>query len=80
MTRVLIHPLIGFVVTNFEGHWPVGTAAIAYGRDREEAKRVLRAKLREQGLGKDDPDQWTLEPITPAPAEATAYVVLNGDY
>ena len=72
--------MIGFVVTDFKGNYPVGTAAIAYGHDREDAKRVLQAVLRERGLGRDNPDDWTLTPITPLPEISTAYVVLDGDY
>lgn len=72
--------LIGFVVTEFQGHYPVGTAAIVYAYDREHAKRVLRETLLEQGLGRDNPDEWTLEPVTPAPASPRARVILNGDY
>lgn len=72
--------LIGFLVTSFEGHYPVGTAAIVYGYDREHAKRVLLAELLPQGLGRDNPDEWTIEPVTPAPATPRARVILNGDY
>lgn len=72
--------LTGFLVTNFEGHWPVGTAAIVYAHDREEAKRGLKVELNAQGLGRDNPDDWTLEPITPVPAVPCVRIVLNGDY
>lgn len=73
-------PLIGFVVTDFKGVWPVGTAAIVYAAGREQAKRLLLEELRKQGLGQDNPDHWTLEPITPIPDAPRAVVVLNGDY
>jgi hypothetical protein len=72
--------VIGFLVTGFQGHYPVGTAAVVYAGDREECKRVLRRELRERGLGRDDPDHWTIEPITPAPATPQARIVLDGDY
>jgi hypothetical protein len=72
--------LIGFLVTGFDGHYPVGTAAIVYAQGREEAKQSLLAELREQGLGKDDPDGWTLEPLTPPPLRPHVHIILNGDY
>lgn len=73
-------PLIAFLVTDFRGHYPVGTAALVYARDREHCKRVLRAELRSQRLGADDPDDWTIEPVTPVPSLPAARVLLNGDY
>lgn len=72
--------LIAFYVTGFEGHYPVGTAAIVYAHDREHCKRVLREELSSQRLGRDDPDKWTIEPISPSPSEPMARVLLNGDY
>lgn len=72
--------LTAFLVTHFEGHYPVGTAAIVYAHDREQAKRLLRDELRKQYLGRDNPDEWTLEPLTPGPTDPHARVVLNGDY
>jgi hypothetical protein len=73
-------PMIVFLVTRFKGHYPVGTSAIVYAHDREECKRVLRAKLREQGLGSDDPDHWTIEPLTPVLSTPSVRVVQTGDY
>jgi hypothetical protein len=72
--------VIGYVVTDFEGHYPVGTVAVVYAHNREQAKRTLRDELRKQGLGKDDPDKWTLSPVTPLPKTPRAVVLLNGDY
>lgn len=72
--------LICFLVTDFQGHYPVGTCAIAYARDREHCRRVLRRELHEHSLGRDDPDRWTITPITPAPSTASATVVLDGNY
>lgn len=72
--------LVGFLVTDFEGHWPVGTCAVVYAADREECKRLLGAELREQGLGRDNSDRWTITPLTPPPASPCVRVVLNGDY
>jgi hypothetical protein len=72
--------LVGFLVTDFEGHWPVGTCAVVYAADREECKRVLGTELRKQGLGKDNSDDWTITPLTPVPSTPYARVVLNGAY
>ena len=72
--------LIGFLVTNFDGHYPVGTAAIVYATDREHCKRLLLVELREQGLGEDNPDEWTITPLAPYAGPPIARVVLNGDY
>lgn len=73
-------PLIAFAVTGFKGHYPVGTAAIVWAEDREQCKRVLRAKLLEQRLGGDSPDEWTISPLTPCPSEPRAAILLDGNY
>lgn len=39
-----------FTCCEFEGHWPVGTAAIAVAKDKESAKINLQKKLGEIAL------------------------------
>jgi len=85
---MIAFPMIAFLVTNFDGHWPVGTnghwpvgtSAVVYAEDREQCKRVLRAELLKRGLGKDDPDQWTISPLTPVSDVPRAVVVQDGNY
>lgn len=72
--------MICYLVTNFKGHYPVGTCAIVYAADREQCKRVLKDELAQQGLGQNNADEWTIEPLTPYPSRPQARVVLNGDY
>lgn len=72
--------LTTFLVTGFKGHYPVGTAAVVYAHNREEAKRLLHGELLCQRLGDDNPDDWTLTPLTPPPGKPGAHVLLNGDY
>jgi hypothetical protein len=77
-------PLIGFLVTGFTGHYPVGTAAVVYARNREHCKRVLLQELQsvESPLRRlqQDSDYWTISPITPVPEHAGAVIVLDGNY
>lgn len=72
--------MIAFAVTGFEGHYPVGTAAIVYAFGREQCKAVLKQKLRERGLDGGDPDKWTISPLTPLPQKPSAHILLDGDY
>jgi hypothetical protein len=72
--------VICFLVTNFTGVWPTGTAAVVYADGREQAKHLLMDELHERGIGGQQPDNWTIEPLTPCPSTPTARVVLDGDY
>jgi hypothetical protein len=72
--------LICFLVQDFEGHYPVGTAAIVYATDREHCKSVLLPELFKLGLGRGKPDEWTISPLTPVPTTPRAVVVADGNY
>lgn len=72
--------MIAFAVTNFTGHYPVGTAAIVYAEDRESCKRQLRAELHRVGLNGGSPDDWTVTSLTPLPSEPVALLLLDGNY
>lgn len=39
-----------YTCTNFEGCWPVGTAAVIVAPDEKQALHLLRAELAKQGL------------------------------
>lgn len=62
--------------TDFQGHWPVGTAAVVVSSSRETAFALLYAELQKQGL--------TLEQtalIEELDIDVPAALILNnGDY
>ena len=74
-----------WIVTEFTGLWPVGTAAVVSARDREHCKRVLLEHLRSDSSSlqrvPQSPDHWTIEPL-PDTDELTqfAHVILDGNY
>lgn len=43
-----------FKCTDFEGHWPVGVAAIVMAETEEQARDLLAMDLKAQGLGEQD--------------------------
>lgn len=65
-----------FVCSDFQGHWPVGTAAVVVAADIEEASLRLQAKLEEIGLTQDA--SFTLEEISTKVAEV--YILRDGEY
>lgn len=60
----------------FEGHWPVGTAAVVVAESIEDACELLTEALRAHGLLGVTRDQF--EEIDPG--KAAAYVLRDGDY
>lgn len=66
-----------FVNTRFEGHWPVGVAAIAFANSREEAAEQLSAELATAGLPQAVPVEHMAEIYPMGP---TAYVLCDGNY
>jgi hypothetical protein len=45
-----------YYTTGFEGHNPVGTAAMVVARDRGHARRLLDVELKSRGLEGTEPD------------------------
>jgi hypothetical protein len=68
-----------WVTTDFEGHYPVGTAGIVVAEDEARARRLMRDEIKRQGLsGKGFGKPFSLQEIPLTNARAT--VLLNGDY
>ncbi len=42
--------LKAFYTTDFDGHWPVGTAAVVVAETEKGAERMLQAELKRVGL------------------------------
>ena len=61
--------------TDFEGVWPVGTAALVVAATEEEARETLSLAIKKEGLPKSE---FTLQEIELS--ERAAYVLNNGDY
>lgn len=68
-----------FTCTNFEGHYPVGAAAVVVARDEKKAKELLDLELRTQGLELGDA---TLTEICMASSttEPVVLVLADGNY
>lgn len=66
-----------YMITGFEGLWPVGTAAVVVARDRGHAKRLLNATLASRGLKLvEDTKEFKLLDTS----QEGAYVLLDGEY
>lgn len=66
-----------FSCKQFEGHYPVGTAAVIVAPDRFAAADMLNEGLLQVGLKDNvDPSQMVeIDPSTPA-----VYILLDGNY
>lgn len=67
--------MIGFLI------WKTGSGshpvAFVYAREREEAKQLLREYLRQESVTRFyNPDNWTVEPVTPPIATIEQRLVL----
>lgn len=51
--------MLTFYTTDFEGHWPVGAAAICSAKDEREARRGLDAAIKDRGLDPMDGGEYT---------------------
>lgn len=58
-----------------DGHYPVGVASVVVAATESDARALLDAALKTEGLV---PDDYTLERISAD--EPCAYVLNNGDY
>lgn len=66
-----------FQTTDFEGHWPVGSAAVVVAKTHAEAVELLDKKLREEGLKFDGKPENVVEVDL---GKRGAIVLCNGDY
>ena len=65
--------------TTFEGHWPVGTAAVIVAKTAKQAAEQLNNKLEARGLLQNDPikaDEMFFVP-TGSPC---VYILADGNY
>lgn len=74
VTRVTKSGKKVFQTTAFEGHYPVGTAAVMVATSAKAAERALNAKLKEMGLPGDAEARFIHE------VTDSVDVLLNGDY
>lgn len=66
-----------FTCTNFEGTWPVGTAAVVVAEDESEAAKTLGLELAQTGCGTHWQDLVMTEVDL---TEQRAYVLRDGEY
>ncbi len=65
-----------FYCTDFEGHYPVGAAAIVVAKDVDDACHLLKEKLRAKGL-----DLRTTDDVIEINTDHSyAKILLDGDY
>jgi hypothetical protein len=65
-----------FTCTTFDGHHPVGTAAVVIAESEHLARRALDRQLRSQGLMLDPEDEM----VELDTFDEQAIVLHNGDY
>lgn len=66
-----------FYCNNFEGHWPVGAAAVVVAKDMFSARDILSKRLSDIGLSQDISIDDLEEIDLDVPS---AYILCNGDY
>jgi hypothetical protein len=64
-----------FICNDFEGHYPVGAAAVIIARSEEIAKTMLNMELQQRGLGIKDATLKEVE-LT----NTKAIILCDGDY
>ncbi len=63
--------------TDFEGHWPVGVAAVVVADTAGQAAELLNNELEKRGLGRTaKPEQFAAMPTS----RPLAVVLLDGAY
>lgn len=67
-----------YTCTNFEGHYPVGVAAIIVANGEEQARLLLMAAMKMEGLEQENPLNLAFEEIDTNKFGAT--ILMNGDY
>ena len=63
---------------NFEGHWPVGAAAVMVAETADEAKMVLLSELKTRGLGEQCLESLHVKEIDIG--KPAAFILCDGDY
>lgn len=66
-----------YTCTGFQGHYPVGTAAVVVAQDRGHARRLLNRELAAQNLP-EITDLKQIQLVDSTVAKAT--ILLNGEY
>lgn len=66
-----------YTCTSFEGHWPVGSAAVVVAESADGAAELLNAELRSRGL-KDNLNTGDFELVDTATPKAI--VLCDGNY
>lgn len=69
-----------FSITGFNGHYPIGTAAIVVAKDERHACQLLSAELADQGLGTVLPTDTGLKIVQIKTHEPLAIITHNGNY
>lgn len=64
-----------YICTDHDGHWPVGTASVIVAWDEPQARELLAAALKAEGLKAKD---FTLQLLDLS--DPRAVVLRNGDY
>ena len=64
-----------FTCRNFDGHWPVGVAAVIVAKDEEKARQLLDWELRAIGLELGDATLTKVDVKKPA-----AFILADGNY
>lgn len=66
-----------FVSTNFQGHWPVGTAAVVFADTIEDAAQHLSSECHTAGI----PQEISISQLQEIhPLAPTAYILNDGNY
>jgi hypothetical protein len=66
-----------FKITGFDGHWPVGTAAVVVAKDTYQAAKILQASLEESGLKRDISEESLIEIDT---GLMSVHILCDGNY
>jgi hypothetical protein len=67
-----------YTCTDFRGYWPVGVASLIIAKDRTEAHRMLKQKLKEAGIPEEGDGKYTLEEVSID--KAGVFLLNKGDY
>jgi hypothetical protein len=64
-----------FTCNDFEGFYPVGTAAVVVANNEEEAKKMLIDELDKRGLPQTDPTLTFVHTLSPS-----VHILCDGNY
>lgn len=66
-----------FYTTDFAGHYPVGTSAICWAENEDEAYQILERAIMDKGLSPQYSGGFTVQEFT---TEEKVIVLQDGDY